>query len=199
MQRSTIVVTVSFAIASAAIAAGACSFPTIIIVGDTSGSGGGTSGSTTGATTGTGGATSSSASSSAASSSAASSSVTGSASSSSTGGPCMIDGDGDTFLSWLCGGPDCADGDKLAYPGAGYQAKPITGVEQDSLPFDYNCDGKQEAETPTCVLTACPAAGVAAFKNDVPCGMSGALGTCGIIGCNWMPTNPSSSGTQRCK
>jgi hypothetical protein len=204
MQRSTLVVTVAAAIASAAIAAGACSFPTILIAGETSGSGGSTTSTATGATTGTGGApasasTTSSATTSSAATSTAASSATASASSSSSGNPCNLDDDGDLVLSWLCGGPDCADNDKLAYPDAGYQGTPITGQQQNNLPFDYNCDGKQEAETPTCKLGACPAAGVLAFKSDVPCGVMAALGTCGIVGCNWVPTNPPSSGTQRCK
>lgn len=204
--------------ATIAIGAWACSFPEIRIAGDTSGSGGGTSTSSS-STTGTGGgsggmgghggsggATTSSSSSSSTTSSTSSSSTT--SSSGTGGGPCTTDLDHDNYRSWKCDPSDptldCADGDIRAHPGAGFQDSAIIGeVKGNLLPYDFDCNGAEEAETPTrdCPGTAfnCPSG--EGFESAVSCGMAGAIGHCvpSGLGCKWTANNPPKTLVQRCK
>jgi hypothetical protein len=204
MQRSTILVAITIALASAAIAAEACSFPVITIAGDTSGSGGGT---TSSATTGTGGAamTSSSVSSTSSSSASAvaSSSSIASSSSSSSGVPCTLDDDDDKVISWKCAPTDptkdCADLDSRAFPDAGFQGLPITGEERDGLLWDFNCDVSVQKETTelNCGLgNGCDNVKIG-FNGAVACGQMGVLGTCGGALCSFAPSMTSK--LQRCK
>lgn len=194
MQRSTMLVTLT--LASAAIAVGACSFPTILIVGDTGGSGGGT----TPTTTGTGSASVSSGTASATSTSTSTAVASGSSASasSSSGKPCPQDHDNDHVLSWLCGGPDCADEDSRAFPGAGFQPTAIVGPERDALVFDFNCDGKEQAQIPKCAL-GCASTIAPGFEKDVACGVKAPLGTCSGLLCAWVSANPAQMGPQPCK
>jgi hypothetical protein len=129
--------------------------------------------------------------------------------STSSGG--CVDADGDHILSWVCDPSnkmlDCADEDSLAHPAADFQAAPIMGAKKPgTLPFDFNCDGAETAETPalTCTggsLGGCSPTGTG-FASTVACGVSAPLGKCvptGIATCEWQALNPSQNLTQRCK
>ena len=188
MKRSTIILALGCAFTGGALAAGACGFPDVAVTGDTGGSSSsGAGGSSTASSSGSGGGH-------------AASSSTGSTSSSGGNG-CTTDDDHDGYLSWTCSppGPDCADEDPLAHPGAGFQAGPISGARRPgTLPFDFDCNGVDEAETPTLDCAACdPRTG---FQADVPCGMVAALGTCvGLALCSWQASSPTMMVVQRCK
>jgi hypothetical protein len=187
-----------------------CSFPTydITVTGGStdattaasgsSGSSGGSGGASTSSGSG-GGAGGASATASSASTSG-SASTTASGSSSSTGGPCTTDADGDTYISAKCpGGNDCADGDALANLKGDYHTFPITNPPPGTLPYDFNCSGSEEAETPK--LTCGGDCSSMGFNSVVPCGASAPLGKCGGIAplCGFTALSPAVSKTQRCK
>lgn len=214
-RRPLLVITATFA--AAALAPWACSFPEILIAGDTEGTGGASSSSST--STGSTGSTSSSTSSSTSTGSStggtggsggASTSSTSSASSSSgaDGGPCALDVDHDQVLSWKCDPTDatldCADEDSRARPGAGFQGSKIMGETRGgTLPFDFDCDGAELAETPVrdCPGTALNCPGGEGYKATVACGESAAIGHCvpSGFGCAWTANNPAKNLVQRCK
>jgi hypothetical protein len=87
--------------------------------------------------------TSSSSSSVTSSSSASSSSSAGTGGGGGGGGGCPVDADQDGFTSIACGGKDCVDDEKLAYPGqVMWFSTPIPGTSS----YDYNCSGAAEAQ-----------------------------------------------------
>jgi hypothetical protein len=190
-----------------------CSFPTYDITvtggsaGETtavtgsSGSVGGSGGASTssGSGGGAGGASATASSGSSAASTSGSASTTASAGSTGSG-PCTTDADGDTYVSAKCpGGNDCADGDALANPKGDYHTFPITNPLPGTLPFDFNCDGAEEAETPK--LTCGGDCSSTGFNTVVACGASAPLGKCGGIAplCGFTAISPAVSKTQRCK
>jgi hypothetical protein len=217
---------IMFGFVCAGVTAGAaCTFPTVIVM--ENGSGGASSSSSTGAgghttstassssssSTGTATSTSSSSTSTSTSSSSTSTSTASSTSSSTTStssstssssGKCTTDLDGDGFVSWTCDPTkDCADHDPLAHPepGVDYQAAAISGVTKPgTLPFDFNCNGIEEAETPTLNCSVC-GSNTVGFKMDVACGQTGALGTCvgATVLCSWQPMSPAQMAVQKCK
>ena len=167
---------------------GACSAPELECVADPSTSGSSPTQSST-TTTGTGGA-------GGATSSTTTTSATGGGGQGGDGGQggtdCDIDGD--THLSWKCGGDDCADEDGRAYLNApDYQTTAIMG-ETDPMKggsFDFDCNGLQE---PQYAFYAC--SGVCVQKADVflgsvpvNCGDTGLFGTCTAVTCNPMGAN----------
>jgi hypothetical protein len=192
MRRSTII----FAL-GAEITFAACSFPDVTISGDSGGSS--SSGSPGGPPIASSSASAGGAA--ASSSTAASSSHTSSSQASSSSSGCATDDDHDGYLSWTCAppGPDCADEDPLAHPGAGFEATPISGPRSPGTqPFDFDCDGVVETETPALDCGTCdPRTG---FEADVPCGMSAAVGTCvGLVLCSWQANIPTMIVVQRCE
>jgi hypothetical protein len=104
------------------------------------------------------------------------------------------DADGDGFLSVLCGGTDCCDGDPGAHPGAeGFHDKPNACGS-----WDWNCDEKVEQETPPAKckegFLSCSGEG---FEVDTPCGQEGTHYTCGyFFGCT---KENQQKRPQRCK
>ena len=185
------------------VAIASCSFPAFDITVS-----GGSSGATTAATGssgsagGSGGASTSSGSAGGAGGAIATASSSASTSSGSTTstGPCSTDADGDKYISAKCpGGNDCADGDALANINGDYHTFPITNPPPGTLPFDFNCSGGEEAETPkvSCGVD-CASQG---FNAVVPCGSTAPLGKCGgVVGfCTFQPLSPAASKTQRCK
>jgi hypothetical protein len=154
------------------------------------------SASSSAASSGGGPATTSAGSSGGGTSSSAAASSASSSSSSSTGG-CTTDLDGDGFISWKCGGDDCADEDARAHPGAGFQATPVKGERRNpTLDFDFDCNDAVTAETQVCTLgcnTQKPG-----FKQPVACGDMAPLGSCAVA-CLWVAKNPAETPVQRCK
>lgn len=120
------------------------------------------------------------------------------------GSTCAEDSDGDTFISWCAGGPDCADEDMTAHPNAGYDSAPIMGsTKPNTNPFDRDCNGVVQRET---AVLACPAiapcGSAQGYQAAVACGQFGALGHCVsdfILGCKWAPLNPAVDKQQKCK
>ncbi|MEP7125432.1 MAG: hypothetical protein ABJE95_31155 [Byssovorax sp.] len=194
-----------------------CSFPTydITVTGGSadattaatgsSGSAGGSGGASATASSGSGGASASSGTSASTSSTSTSTSASTTSSSASTSattgsGPCSTDADGDTYISAKCpGGNDCADGDALANPKGDFHTFPITNPPPGTLPFDFNCSGSEEAETPK--LTCGGDCSSVGFNSVVACGASAPLGKCAGIAplCGFMEISPAVSKTQRCK
>jgi hypothetical protein len=190
-----------------------CTFPTyeIIVTGTTgstgdasatassSSSGGGDGGasSTSSTSSGNGGSGGSGGSSTSSTSSASSTSSVSSTSS----GACTTDADGDTYVSVKCpGGTDCADGDVLANPKGDFHAFSIQNPPAGTQPFDFNCNGNQETETP--VVTSCGAdCSTEGFSAKVACGDTGPTGKCGGVFplCSFTLYNPTVTKVQRCK
>jgi hypothetical protein len=205
------VVTVGAAIAS-------CSFPTYNITvtgsggasasvssgavgsGGHGGSGGASTTASSGSVGGAGGASASSGSAGGNGGAGGASSGTTTAASSSTG-TCSTDEDGDGAVSWECGGPDCADQDNRAHPGADFTpGAAIKGPLQPGiLPYDFNCDFSETKKT---LKITCPGVCLtpvmSGFQNDVPCGASGIIGHCdGGLACGWV--SDSTNTTEICK
>src|SRR5262249_43755832 len=110
--------------------------------------------------------------------------------------PCDCDTDQDYSNGPGCpkDGGDCDDHDY-------YVNSKQTGWFNDAGPnnWDYNCDGTMTRETPAlnCVGVLCgsPTQG---YQTDVPCGMSGDLGTCMGLPCAWVAIMPKQTKQQRC-
>ena len=153
-----------------------CSFPTYEITV----TGGGATTTTTGSAGGAGGAS--------AMASSGSSTIT-----STSSGMCLTDGDGDKYISAKCaGGNDCADGDPLANPKGDFHSFPIQNAPSSTLPYDFNCDGKQEYELTTvidCTIIPCNTTTMGWLAAAPACGGSGQYGTCkvGMLSCNPAP------------
>jgi hypothetical protein len=97
------------------------------------------------------------------------------------------------------GGNDCADGDPHANPKGDFHPIPITNPPLGTLPFDFNCSGAEEAETPMLKCGVdCASQG---FETVVGCGATAPLGQCaGLVGfCKFQALAPAVSKTQRCK
>lgn len=130
-----------------------------------------------------------------------------SSSSSSSGGSggttCLEDGDDDTFTSWCAGGPDCADEDLTANPDADFDSAPIAGeTKPNTNPYDRNCDGEVERETPVLKCPKfVPCGSAQGYAAPVACGELGVLGECAnnFLGCNWKALNPTVEKQQKCK
>lgn len=219
-HRRRPLVVITAALAAAAIAPIACSFPEIRIAGDTEGTGGASSSSSSSSTLSTSSSTSSTSTTSStggaggtggsggAGGSSTSSATTTSTSSGADGGPCALDVDHDQVLSWKCDPTDatldCADEDTRARPGASFQGSKIMGETRGgTLPFDFDCDGAELAETP---VRDCPGSfvncpGGEGYQSAVKCGESGAIGHCvpSGLGCAWAANNPAKNLLQRCK
>lgn len=155
-----------------------CSFPTYEIT--VTGGGATTTTTTTGSAGGAGGAS--------AMASSGSSTTT-----STSSGMCLTDGDGDKYISAKCaGGNDCADGDPLANPKGDFHSFPIQNAPSSTLPYDFNCDGKQEYELTTvidCTIIPCNTTTMGWLAAAPACGGSGQYGTCkvGMLSCNPAP------------
>jgi hypothetical protein len=99
---------------------------------------------------------------------------------------CSCDCDNDTFVSWRCGGDDCADEDNRAHPDAGFQAGPsIKGsVSAVTQPFDFDCDKlvTKSPEALDCALGKPDCTnGKKGFDAGVACGVVGDLGHCDSV------------------
>lgn len=164
-------------LAAAVVAGGACTYETYNIPLSSSGSGGGASSASK--------ATGSNASaSSTGSMTTSSSSGMGSAASSSGSSMCSTDADVDTYIAVACGGKDCDDGDTQAHPG---QAMFFPMATKGTKNFDYNCDGKEEAEfvdVLTCTSALdCDQMTQKWMNGPLPaCGVSAAYGICETVG-----------------
>ena len=161
---------------------------------------GGAGGASSSASSSAGGAGGHGGAASSASSSIAASSSSDASSTSSGSDSCTTDADGDTYISIACpGGTDCDDGDALANPKGDYHMFPIPNPPPGTLPFDFNCSGAEEAETPavTCGVD-CTSQG---FQMAVACGATAPLGKCGGMPglCTFQLLTPAVSKTQRCK
>jgi hypothetical protein len=138
-------------------------------IGGTGGSGGATVTTTaTTTSTATGGATSTS-----------TSSITGTGG---EGGCCDCDGDG-ALAEGVCGGMDCDDHDKRAYPGEQvYYGFPNP---DPAIGFDWDCNGVPEPNPALSKAVDCPPVGLPCpagigflDKTPPPCGESKPWGSC---------------------
>jgi hypothetical protein len=101
---------------------------------------------------------------------------------------------------WVTNALDCYDGNKDVYPG---QTAFFTQPSKAALPYDYNCDGKEEQRST--MLLSCAGLPEASCKLG-PEGWKGKVPACGMKGswirCSWLAIvclQSSSSKTQSCR
>lgn len=174
-----------------------CTFPDITLAPEDAGSAGGSGGSTSTISGGSAGSTTSSQS----TTSQSTSSSTTSSSSSSTTATCPLDSDNDGAVSWQCqGGTDCADDDFNTNPSIDTpSAMAIQGpTAPNTDPYDKNCDGTVQEETPVLNCGIGCDSSILGFQSHVDCGVTGTLGHCKAITCQWTPESPGMSKQQKC-
>ncbi len=105
--------------------------------------------------------------------------------------PCDLDRDGHT--SKACGGDDCCDNDARVHPGApDYQPAPTACGG-----FDYDCNGKEERETPVASCQSGVLCRGSGFDQDTPCGAQSAHTSC--LGALYVCYQTHETQTQQCR
>jgi len=104
-------------------------------------------------------------------------------------------------VSWDCpGGTDCADGDYNTNPGIDMPS--AIAIQGPTAPntnlYDKNCDGTVQEETPVLNCGLGCNSNILGFQSHVDCGVTGTLGHCAAITCQWTPESPGKSKQQKC-